>query len=104
MEKWKSDHLQRFASLRTSNRLARDIKESVSVVLEWLRCNGMAKEVPHSYFTDKIKRFKPVEPIKRHPAVYDNPSHEEIINKYLNVKHETNSGDVISKRSGEGFA
>ena len=83
MEKWKSDHLQRFASLRTSNRLARDIKESVSVVLEWLRINGMAKEVPHSYFTDKIKRFKPVEPIKRHPAVYDNKSWEDNINEIL---------------------
>ena len=83
LPRWKEDHLKRFASLRTSNRLARDIGESVSVVLEYCRCNGLSKELPHTYVTDKIKRFKPVEPIKRHPAVYDNKSWDDNINEIL---------------------
>jgi hypothetical protein len=28
---------------------------------------------------------KPYAPFKRPPAVYDNPSHEDILNKYLNM-------------------
>ena len=89
LPRWKEDHLKRFATLRTSNRLARDIGESVSVVNEYLELNNLDncsdeyKNAPHTYVTDKIKRFKPVEPVKRFPAVYDNKSWEDNINEIL---------------------
>jgi hypothetical protein len=83
MQKWKTDHLQRFGSLRTANRLARDIGESVSVVLEYCRCNNLCKEVPHTYLNERVKRFVKVEPVTRPPAVYDNKSWEDNINEIL---------------------
>jgi hypothetical protein len=75
MQKWKTDHLQRFGSLRTANRLARDIGESVSVVLEYLRVNNLCKEVPHTYLNERVKT--------RPPAKYDNKSWEDNINEIL---------------------
>ncbi len=83
LPKWKTDHIKRFASLRTANRLARDIGESVSVVLEYCRENSLAKEVPHTYLNDRVKQFVKQEPVKRFPAVYDNKSWEDNINEIL---------------------
>ena len=85
LPRWKEDHLKRFATLRTSNRLARDIGESVSVVNEYLELNNLntEPETHRTWLFEKVKHFKKEEPIVRPKAVYDNKSWEDNINEIL---------------------
>lgn len=89
--KWKLDHIETFASVRSATRLAREADVSISFVYYYCEQKGIQLnkrpyvEEKNTYFIDKIKRFKKQEPIVRPPAVYGNKSREEKIEELLSM-------------------
>jgi hypothetical protein len=93
--KWKLDHIERFAHLRSAHRIAREVNLSAPFVYQYCELKGIkllkrdyetrepVLHVPHERFI----RFKEEKKVFVRPkAVYDNPNWQDRINELIEMK------------------